>query len=94
MVTVDPLAVVAIDAPVEELADEPAMVTFEEVLVEVLAIVRTAVASVPSGISVWFKPVTRHIYRPAEGALHKSCLLAALTEGPAVIVKDAMSVVE
>ncbi len=62
MVTVDPVAVLEIEAPVGSVAVAPTTPTFEDVLVEVLATLRTAVARTPSGITFWFRPDTRHTY--------------------------------
>ena len=94
MVTVDPVAVVEIETPFGSVADGAATPTLEDGLVEVLATLRTAVARTPSGITSWFRPETRHTYRPAAGLLQESCFAAAATEDPAVILIEVKSVVE
>ncbi len=62
MVTVDPVPVVEIEAPFGSVAGGPPTPMLEDVLVEVLATLRTAVARTPSGIRSWFRPETRHTY--------------------------------
>ena len=61
MATVAPLAVVLTGLPWASLADAPPMVTLDEGAVDVLAMVRAAVARIPSERAFWFKPYTMQI---------------------------------